>query len=114
VSATSELALKDARRFKFQAKLLCTSRQILCEAAPIYENAIQAELQLLEQTLARYPKPLQEVLLLDLHFYDIHRKDIVGLLKTINRLENSLKAWRRIEKEISVGGRQCKKKRAGT
>ena len=106
-------AIGDTSRFTFQSGLLRTGRQVLREAVPIYQKGIQTEVKFLNHALVdlilnkdRKPddwsalsRPEREHPFLHVRYLE----DIEAFAKEIKGLEDWLKAWRGIEKMISMG-----------
>lgn len=104
-----KLTRKDAKHLTSQSNLLRTSKQVLREAAPIYHKVVQTEVELLKnalvkRTLVKVTK-FDEPVDLDCPFadflqHDIYLNAITAFAKAVKELENSLKAWKKVEKKL--------------
>ena len=112
-------AIGDTNRFTFQSSLLRTCRQVLREAVPIYQKVIQTEvvqtgIKLLNHALedrilnkqgkpdgwSTPSHPEREGGALHVRYLE----DIDAFANEVKGLEDWLKAWKGIEKMISMGG----------
>jgi hypothetical protein len=106
-----KLTERDAKHLTSQSKLLRTSKQILREAAPIYQKVVQTEVELLKNALVertfkmvtKFDRPVDRGSPYGGFFqHGIYLDSIEAFAKAIKRLENSLRACKRAEKENSA------------